>query len=476
MKTPHLIAVPCLAAWMLSLQAQAVFSTTSIASVDSVFTDTVYADTLVIDSVSSELSWEEAVRYQLDKMVNSKLFETTQLGMIIWDLDADSCLFRHNERHRLRPASTQKTVTAIAALDLLGASHQFKTELRYSGKIEQRVYPLESLDSARLQSEAAQQLSAPNSQLSTLNSPPSTLNLATPSLNREGGGGSPSTLSGSLYLVGGMDPLFDETDIKVLASAVKTLGVDTITGNIYEDRSFKHTDKWGEGWCWDDDNPNLSPLLVGGKDMAATRLLSELRSLGIVVMGGIGEATAPAGTKLLGTRTHAMDDVLVPMMKRSDNWYAESLFYQLANRLGGKGATVKPARNYIDQLVTRAGADQKLIHVADGSGLSLYNYVTPDMELKLLRYAWKNSEIIEKFYPSLPIAGVDGTLKNRMKGTKAQGNVHAKTGTVTGVSALAGYCTASNGHHLCFSIINQGIPKAKIGRDFQDAVCTILCR
>ena len=472
MKTPHLIAVPCLAAWMLSLQAQAVFSTTSIASVDSVFTDTVYADTLVIDSVSSELSWEEAVRYQLDKMVNSKLFETTQLGMIIWDLDADSCLFRHNERHRLRPASTQKTVTAIAALDLLGASHQFKTELRYSGKIVQRPTLPDTLNLATPSLNREGWGGSP----STLNSPPSTLNLATPSLNREGWGGSPSTLSGSLYLVGGMDPLFDETDIKALASAVKTLGVDTITGNIYEDRSFKHTDKWGEGWCWDDDNPNLSPLLVGGKDMAATRLLSELRSLGIVVMGGIGEATAPAGTKLIGSRTHAIDDVLVPMMKRSDNWYAESLFYQLANRLGGKGATVKPARNYIDQLVTRAGADQKLIHVADGSGLSLYNYVTPDMELKLLRYAWKNSEIIEKFYPSLPIAGVDGTLKNRMKGTKAQGNVHAKTGTVTGVSALAGYCTASNGHHLCFSIINQGIPKAKIGRDFQDAVCTLLCR
>lgn len=446
MKIPHLIAVPCLAAWMLSLQAQDVLPVHSAAPADTVVADTIFADTLAIGSVPQELPWDEAVRYQLDKMVNSKLFETTQLGMIIWDLDADSCLFRHNERHRLRPASTQKTVTAIAALDLLGASHQFKTELRYSGKIVQRP---------------------------TL---PDTLNLATPSLNREGWGGSPSTLSGSLYLVGGMDPLFDETDIKVLASAVKTLGVDTITGNIYEDRSFKHTDKWGEGWCWDDDNPNLSPLLVGGKDMAATRLLSELRSLGIVVMGGIGEATAPAGTKLIGSRTHAIDDVLVPMMKRSDNWYAESLFYQLANRLGGKGATVKPARNYIDRLVTRAGADQKLIHVADGSGLSLYNYVTPDMELKLLRYAWKNAEIIEKFYPSLPIAGVDGTLKNRMKGTKAQGNVHAKTGTVTGVSALAGYCTASNGHHLCFSIINQGIPKAKIGRDFQDAVCTLLCR
>lgn len=151
-----------------------------------------------------------------------------------------------------------------------------------------------------------------------------------------------------------------------------------------------------EGWCWDDDNPNLSPLLVGGKDMAATRLLSELRSLGIVVMGGIGEATAPAGTKLIGSRTHAIDDVLVPMMKRSDNWFAESVFYQIANHQGGKGANVKPARSYIDRLVTRAGADQRLVHVADGSGLSLYNYVTPDMETQLLRFAWKSPEIIEK--------------------------------------------------------------------------------
>ena len=152
----------------------------SIAPADTVVADTIFADTLVIDSVSPELPWDEAVRYQLDKMVNSKLFETTQLGMIIWDLDADSCLFRHNERHRLRPASTQKTVTAIAALDLLGASHQFKTELRYSGKIVQRptlsrypqpCHPLPKqggLGRVSLRS----QLSTLNSQLSALNPQP----------------------------------------------------------------------------------------------------------------------------------------------------------------------------------------------------------------------------------------------------------------------------------------------------------------
>ena len=448
MKTPHLIAVPSLVACLLSLQAQAVFSTTSIASADTIVADTIFADTFAIGSVPQELPWDEAVRYQLDKMVNSKLFETTQVGMEVWDLDADSCLFRHNECWRMRPASTQKVVTAIAALDLLGGNYQFKTALRYSGTIKQN----------------------------TVSVSPDTLNLTTPSLNREGRGGSSSTLSGSLYLVGGMDPLLSDADIRTFADAVKVLGIDTITGSIYEDRTFRDADKWGEGWCWDDDNPNLSPLLVGGKDEAASRLLSALNAVGITVLGGIGQSAAPAATTLVATRTHDLADVLVPMMKRSDNWYAESLFYQIAHQQGGRGAGVKPARSYIDRLVTRAGADQKLIHVADGSGLSLYNYVTPDMEVQLLRYAAKKPEIIEKLLPSLPVAGVDGTLKSRMKGTKAQGNVQAKTGTVTGVSALAGYCTAANGHRLCFSIINMGIPKAKVGRDFQDRVCALLCR
>ncbi|MBQ6681670.1 MAG: D-alanyl-D-alanine carboxypeptidase/D-alanyl-D-alanine-endopeptidase [Prevotella sp.] len=455
MKTPHLIAVPSLVACLLSLQAQAVFSTTSIASADTIVADTIFADTFAIGSVPQELPWDEAVRYQLTIMVQEKLFETTQVGMEVWDLDADSCLFRHNECWRMRPASTQKVVTAIAALDLLGGNYLFKTALRYSGTIVPPPALSDQSDN-----------SAPSD-----SSDKSSLNFQLSALNPQ-----PSTLSGSLYLVGGMDPLFSDADIRAFADAVKVLGIDTITGSIYEDRTFRDADKWGEGWCWDDDNPNLSPLLVGGKDEAASRLLSALNAVGITVLGGIGQSAAPAATTLVATRTHDLADVLVPMMKRSDNWYAESLFYQIAHQQGGRGAGVKPARSYIDRLVTRAGADQKLIHVADGSGLSLYNYVTPDMEVQLLRYAAKKPEIIEKLLPSLPVAGVDGTLKSRMKGTKAQGNVQAKTGTVTGVSALAGYCTAANGHRLCFSIINMGIPKAKVGRDFQDRVCALLCR
>ena len=79
-------------------------------------------------------------------------------------------------------------------------------------------------------------------------------------------------------------------------------------------------------------------------------------------------------------------------------------------------------------------------------------------------------------YASMPIAGMDGTLDDRMRRGHANANVHAKTGTVTGVSALAGYCTAANGHKLCFSIINMGIRHSSTGRRFQDRVCEALCR
>ena len=74
------------------------------------------------------------------------------------------------------------------------------------------------------------------------------------------------------------------------------------------------------------------------------------------------------------------------------------------------------------------------------------------------------------------MAGVDGTLKSRMRRTPAAGNVHAKTGTVTGVSSLAGYLTAANGNVIAFAIINQGGLSSTAAKKFQDNVCTALCR
>jgi D-alanyl-D-alanine carboxypeptidase/D-alanyl-D-alanine-endopeptidase (penicillin-binding protein 4) len=114
--------------------------------------------------------------------------------------------------------------------------------------------------------------------------------------------------------------------------------------------------------------------------------------------------------------------------------------------------------------------------IADGSGLSLYNYVSAELETRLLRSIWKRPKLFERLYDSLPIAAVDGTLKKRMLNGYAAGNVHAKTGSVSGISSLAGYCTAANGHELCFSIINQGIMHMADGRDLQDQLCEIMCK
>ena len=98
------------------------------------------------------------------------------------------------------------------------------------------------------------------------------------------------------------------------------------------------------------------------------------------------------------------------------------------------------------------------------------------MLVALLGYAWQTQHIKEHLLPSLPISGFDGTLQKRMLGTPAEGNVRAKTGTVTGIVSLAGYLTAANGHTLAFAIINQGVNSSGIGRSFQDKICQELCR
>ena len=163
------------------------------------------------------------------------------------------------------------------------------------------------------------------------------------------------------------------------------------------------------------------------------------------------------------------------MLKMSDNHYAESMFYQTAASAKKGVAKAKDARDISKKLFARLGLGHHPYRVADGSGLSLYNYVSVELLCSLLRHAWRTPSIRQPLMQALPIAGVDGTLEKRMRGTSAQGNVRAKTGTLTGISSLAGYCTTQDGHHLCFAIINQGVMKNAQGKAFQDRVCKVLC-
>ena len=366
--------------------------------------------------------WPQDIQYRLDSLVCDDMFETSMVGMMVYDLTDDSVLYKVNERQAMRPASTMKLVTAITALDRLGGSYQFRTQLYYTGEVTD------------------------------------------------------STLYGDLYCVGGFDPAFNDDDLRAFVESVQRMGVDTIRGRIVADKSMKDADLLGEGWCWDDDNPKLSPLSHGRDIAFLERFVNALSEQGVVLDNiRISEGSLPNGASILCSRYHTMDQILQRMMKKSDNFYAEAMFYQLGAAAGHRPARAKDAAAVVKQLIQKVGNGKNPYRIADGSGLSLYNYVTPELEIRLLRYAYRNSSIYQHLLPSLPIAGRDGTLKTRMRGTFAEENVKAKTGTVAGVSALAGYCTAANGHRLCFSIINQGIMKSDPGRNFQDRVCHALC-
>lgn len=378
-------------------------------------------DTCSVDTVEVVLPWPQNVQYRLDSLMQSSLLETSMVGIIVYDLTADSILYKVNERQAMRPASTMKLVTAITALDRLGGSYQFRTQLYYTGTIENH------------------------------------------------------TLNGDLYCVGGFDPAFNNDDMRAFVESIQRMGVDTIRGRIVADKSMKDADLLGEGWCWDDDNPKLSPLSYGRDIEFLERFVHELIDCDVVLDVRMTESRLPDDAFPICTRFHTMDQILQRMMKKSDNFYAEAMFYQLGAATGHRPSTAKHSAQVVKQLIQKVGNGKNPYRVADGSGLSLYNYVTPELEMRLLRYAYRNSNIYQHLLPSLPIAGVDGTLNTRMKGTFAEENVKAKTGTVTGISALAGYCTSANGHLLCFSIINQGIMKSDSGRNFQNKVCNALC-
>jgi D-alanyl-D-alanine carboxypeptidase/D-alanyl-D-alanine-endopeptidase (penicillin-binding protein 4) len=271
-----------------------------------------------------------------------------------------------------------------------------------------------------------------------------------------------------------MDPKISKDDLRTLASAIREAGIDTIQGMLYADRTMKDADMYGEGWCWDDDNAMLSPLVYQRKDNMLRVMIDVMKEEGIVLLGQTGDKACPKGARTLYELTRPLVDVLRPMMKQSNNLYAESVYYQIGLSQG-KPSTAKKAKAVEEVLLKKMGLGDAIHRFADGSGLSLYNYVSAEIEVAFLRYAYARKEIYDVLYDVLPIAAVDGTIDKRMAGTPAAGNVRAKTGTLSGVSSLSGYCTAPNGHVLCFAIMNQGVMRTAVAKAMQDKLCVAIC-
>ena len=221
--------------------------------------------------------------------------------------------------------------------------------------------------------------------------------------------------------------------------------------------------------------------IYNSKEFFFQTFVNRLKSKG-VEMEHVAFADCPENDSLtvvtpLFTLERPIGEVLKQMMKESDNLCAESMFYHMAmNHAQRKRVGDNDGSDAINHFIKeKLGLNPDYYNIVDGSGVSLYNYISPRLLLEYLKYAYYHAEIFQPFYEALPIAGVDGTLSSRMKKSKAYKNVHAKTGTVTGVSSLAGYAKAPNGHQLAFAIINQNVMKSRQARTFQDKVCDILC-
>jgi len=169
-----------------------------------------------------------------------------------------------------------------------------------------------------------------------------------------------------------------------------------------------------------------------------------------------------------------LSEILKALMKPSQNQIAEMLFRTTALEKSGAGRP-DSARAIVERQIASWGAavPQEAV-VRDGSGLSRYDYISPQTVVRILD-AMKKAPTFGVFYDALPIAGVDGTIRNRMKGTPAENNVHAKTGSVAQSRSLSGYVTTADRHMLIFSFLsnNWTVPIRSVER-VQDAIAVRL--
>jgi D-alanyl-D-alanine carboxypeptidase/D-alanyl-D-alanine-endopeptidase (penicillin-binding protein 4) len=208
-------------------------------------------------------------------------------------------------------------------------------------------------------------------------------------------------------------------------------------------------------------------------DFVASLFRDALARHGVAVLGPTTRGATPPNLPTLADRTSMpLGELATPLLKLSNNMHAEALVKAAGRASSGAGtwhAGLAALAGKYDGL----GVDPATVYFTDGSGLSRMDHVSPD-QLASVLVAARTKPWFAAWYQALPVAGiadrmVGGTLRNRMRGTPAEGRVHAKTGSMTGMSGLAGYVTAANGEELVFAMITNNYLGGPV-RPLEDAV------
>ncbi len=351
----------------------------------------------------------------------------SRTGVYVWDFDAARQVFAGHADTRLVPASNMKLVTTSSALASWGPRRRFKTELYgpdvpvYEGVLYGDLY------------------------LKGFGDP----SLSTLSYQRE-----------ALHLT--------TASFESFAQRLRTLKVRKVQGSVLGDESWFDNKRSGSSW-----QPSLKlecgPLsaLTGNESLdngnrvkdpatyAAKLLTAALRARGIKVTGKPGAGRVPDTARLLKQQFSAPLRVLLKRMnKYSDNFFAEILLKGLGKdfyQVGSTQAGLEVSRATLAAM----GLEPASYRLLDGSGLSYENRLTARDLVRVLGAA-RRTPSYDAFYDSLAIAGEDGTLEDRMRGTAAAGNAHAKTGTLNIAVCLSGYVTSANDRLVGYAILVNG--------------------
>jgi serine-type D-Ala-D-Ala carboxypeptidase/endopeptidase (penicillin-binding protein 4) len=183
--------------------------------------------------------------------------------------------------------------------------------------------------------------------------------------------------------------------------------------------------------------------------------------------GASAQPAAPTSSPMRVLITHRslpLSEIGTTFMKVSQNLFGETLMTMVGAQSGRAGEFAAPwptanhhyieaARKVYEEVLAAWGVPDTQHVIADGSGLSRYNYLTAHLLVRILRHLALDPKHAAAFEATLPIAGKDGTLNRRMKGTRAENNVNAKTGTISNVRSLSGYLRTLDGERIAFSII-----------------------
>jgi len=442
------------------------------------------------------------LRHAIDSMVAQPKFSNAHWGILVVDPERGDTLYSHNAGKLFMPASNQKLVTGSVALTLLGPDYQFRTAYAARDPVEGGVLRGDLLVIGRGDPSMSDHMRGDVMQ--TLRAVPDSLRAheiryVSGRLLRAGDA-FPDAWHGfgwawddfDFAYSAGVDELFfnegmfqvtlragQREGARVSISVRPDIGYPSLRASVATVRrpdsalaldgavraprlhspSASMDSATNVATITGEMYPNDSLTIdVAYRDPGLAYLYAIRKALtdqAVTVEGGIDprpprDSAAPLDT-LFVMKSPPLRDILPALEKPSQNQIAEVLLKTLGLERSGVG-TADSGRAVIERQLAAWGIAPTSFAVRDGSGLSRHDYIAPDAIVRVLD-AMRKTQNFAVFRDALPLAGVDGTIANRMRGTAAAGNVHAKTGFVDKARSLSGYVTTANGRVLIFSLL-----------------------